>query len=75
MVVGYSMNQGVDLYLLKTDEFGFSQWSRTYGGDSYDKGYSGLQTEDGGYLVAGWITLAGYHGMYAVRTDSIGDTL
>ncbi len=42
-----------DIWLIKTDADGDTQWTKTYGGDEYDQGYSILQTADGGYFVAG----------------------
>jgi hypothetical protein len=64
-----------DMWLIKTDSSGNVEWSRTYGGDGYDAGYSVDQTSDGGYIVAGYKTIlvAPYHhDMYLVKTSSDG---
>jgi hypothetical protein len=42
-----------DVYLIRTDAHGDTLWTRTYGGDGWDDGYSVEQTSDGGYVVAG----------------------
>jgi hypothetical protein len=49
-------------YIVKKDESGIEQWSQTYGGivetlgipgDSYESGFSGQQTTDGGFIIFG----------------------
>ena len=42
------------VYVVKTDPSGDTLWTRFYGGLVYDNGYSVRQTEDGGYIVAGY---------------------
>ncbi|MEP7171176.1 MAG: T9SS type A sorting domain-containing protein [Bacteroidota bacterium] len=65
-----------DVYLIKTDSIGTKLWSKTYGGMYDDQCYSVRQTFDGGYIVAGFITILGnYPHVYLVRTDGTGDTL
>ncbi|MGB7062027.1 MAG: dockerin type I repeat-containing protein [Candidatus Zixiibacteriota bacterium] len=66
-----------DVYLIKTDSTGGLQWSRTYGGNRNDKGYSVEQTRDGGYIIAGYYGCAGYpdYSVYLIKTDPGGDTL
>jgi Secretion system C-terminal sorting domain len=51
-------------------------WTRTYGVDYFDEGYSVQQTSDGGYIVTGR-TGGGpnlYH-LWLIKTDSLGDSL
>jgi len=71
----FSLAGGV--YLIKTDAYGDTLWTRTHGGDQCDEGYSVRQTTDGGYIVAGWTASFGgkIHAVYLVRTDAQGDTL
>jgi hypothetical protein len=64
-----------DVWLIKTDSGGSVEWSRTYGGDGYDAGYSVNQTSDGGYIVAGYKTILAapyHHDLYLVKTSSDG---
>jgi len=80
IIAGLTQSYGAgsdDVWLIKTDAGGETQWNRTFGGDEEDFGYSVLQTADGGYVVAGlnesWG--AGGEDVYLVRTDAHGDTL
>ncbi len=68
---------GADIYLVRTDSIGDTIWTRTYGGDSSDVGYSVQETSDGGFIVAGETELigTGYRNIFLVRTDNNGDTL
>ena len=65
-----------DFYLVKTDDNGDTLWTRTYGGNSYDTGYSVDQTNDGGYIITGSTRSygVGNSDIWIVKTDSIGDT-
>ncbi|GAA4299276.1 T9SS type A sorting domain-containing protein [Nibribacter koreensis] len=42
-----------DFWIVKLSSKGKQQWDRTYGGSSYDRLHSLLQTNDGGYLLGG----------------------
>ena len=42
-----------DIYLVKTDSFGDTLWTRTFGGDNWDEGTWIEQTTDGGYIITG----------------------
>lgn len=43
-----------DFYLIKTNAFGDTLWTKTIGGSFDDKGWSGQQTSDGGYILTGY---------------------
>jgi hypothetical protein len=80
IVAGYTYSIGAgdrDFYLIKTDSQGDSSWARTYGGESSDYCYIVEQTDDDGYIMAGYGSSFG-HGsddVYLVKTNSDGDTL
>jgi hypothetical protein len=48
-----------DFYIVRTDSNGDTLWTKTVGGDQYERSYCVKQTFDGGYIVVG-------------RTDSYG---
>jgi hypothetical protein len=66
----------MDVYVIKTNAQGDSLWTRTYGGDTIDRGYSIQQTADGGYIMAGYTTSFDVGGgdVYLIKTDASGDT-
>jgi hypothetical protein len=66
-----------DVYLIKTDASGDTQWTRRYGGTGFDEGYSVAQTSDGGYAIAGrTFSFSSVNGdAYLIKTDSLGNTL
>ena len=65
------------VYVVKTNTTGDTEWTRTYGGASEGRGFCVELTGDGGYIVAG-ITLsygAGSRDFYLLRMNSVGDTI
>ena len=49
-------NGSKDLWLIKTDSNGTKEWDVTYGGPSFDEGTAVLETENDGYIIAGYTT-------------------
>ncbi|MBU1936121.1 hypothetical protein KKG05_01875 [bacterium] len=66
-----------DFWLVKTDENGDRVWSRTFGGSSMEECFSGQQTEDGGYVLAGrtYSFGAGAYDFWLVKADNEGGLL
>ena len=64
-----------DVYLIKTNNLGELQWSRTFGGSNADYGYSVQQTTDGGYVIAGttYSFGEGNGDIYVIKTDGSGN--
>jgi len=76
----YDAAGGGDMYLVKTDADGNETWSKNFGGDNYEWGFSVQQTTDGGYILLG--TVAYYdsvtgssdsYDMYIVKADADGN--
>ena len=68
---------GGDLYVVKTDDHGFVQWTRTYGGSGNDACRCIQQTSDGGYILTGVKDLLGAGGwnVYLVKISAQGDLI
>jgi hypothetical protein len=80
VIVGYSWSPFLGwhhAYLVKTDGSGNLTWSRHYGGDQLDEGWSVQQTSDGGYIIAGCTGSygTGHSDVWLIKTDASGDTL
>ncbi len=67
----------VGFWLVKTDTSGTEEWSRTFGGSSYNRCYSVQLTTDGGYILTGKTSSfgAGRYDFWLVRADANGDSL
>ena len=79
IVVGttYSWARVWDIYLVKTNPRGDTQWTKTYGGADTDWGYSVQQTADSGFIITGYTHSFGAGGadVYLIKTNASGDTL
>lgn len=75
IVTGITYGAGTDMYLLKIDSSGTTQWAKTYSGTSNDYAMSIQQTSDGGYIMGGWSqSFSSYHST-VLRLDAVGDTV
>jgi len=77
IVTGYTGSYGTtngDVYLVKTDPNGISQWQKTIGGSNSDCAHSVQQTSDGGYIIAGGTESygAGSGDVYLIKLCSDG---
>ena len=66
---------GNDFWLIRVDQFGNQQWSKTYGGINDEDAKSITLTSDEGYLLAGSTKSFGKGGwdFWIVKTDSLGN--
>jgi len=75
----WSLENGKDVYLIKTDHFGDTLWTRSFGRCDNEIGYSVQQTIDNGFIIAGVTnscdsdTIRSH--VYLIKTDNNGDTL
>ena len=66
-----------DIYLVKTDDAGNTEWTGTLGGIDDDESYAVQQTNDDGYIITGYTRSfgSGSEDVYLIKTSSSGDTL
>lgn len=65
---------GYRVILIKTDDSGNIQWSKSYHGTTLGQWAECVQqTTDGGFIIAGSCPSAGFSDVYLVKTDSSGD--
>jgi hypothetical protein len=71
-------NPDSSICLIKTDSEGSEEWIKTYGEEGIEFGLSVLQSNDGGFLAAGW-TYSYSNGesadIYLIKTDETGEEL
>ena len=66
---------GSNFWMIKTNSAGDSLWSKTYGGSYHDIAFSGIQTSDDGFALAGYTQLAGFTNsdVWLIKTDNLGE--
>lgn len=65
-----------DVYLIRTDQYGDSFWTRVYGGLWDDIGFTLCPTYDGEFIIAGYTLIYGNGNadMYFIKVNVTGDT-
>ena len=70
----YTYDPGI--FLIRTNSNGDTVWTKKYGGQYDDYGYSVQQTNDAGFIITGYTSLDNVNSsIYLIKTDSNGDTL
>jgi len=62
-----------DLWVIKTDANGSVLWDRTFGGSGEDLGFSVQQTNDDGYIIAGYTSFTNGKKAWIIKIDSQGN--
>ena len=77
VLVGYTADAAVDIWVVKLDSKYKIQWRRLIGGGGWDFASNVIQTADGGYLIAGQTASYGQGGTdgWLVRLDANGAIL
>ena len=79
VVAGYtwSSSKWEDVYILKLDANGNKVWEKTFGGSDNDGAYSVQQTNDGGYVAAGYTKSfgSGWYDAYVLKLDENGNNV
>jgi len=80
IIVGYNQHTGFensDIWLVKTDSYGDTLWTKTFGGEFNELPYSAQQTSDDGYIITGYTYSygEGNSDVWLIKTDSNGDSL
>jgi len=68
---------GYDVYFVNIDSIGDTLWTKTYGGTGDDWALDIVQTEDSGFVIAGYTSSfgTGATNVYLIRTNATGDTI
>lgn len=75
LLVGSTQSFGftnAQIYVIKTDAFGDTLWTRTYGSSAGNDGNSIFEAEDGTYVIGGSFSFSGQRRMGVLRIKSDG---
>ncbi len=72
-----SGHEDSDIWLIKTDSSGNIEWTKLFGGNKSDYGYSVQQVNDGGYIIAGTTDSFGaeHWDVWLIKTDNDGNEI
>jgi len=69
-------NNFTDAWLIKTDAYGDTLWTKTFGPGLFNELHSVQQTTDGGYILIGNFDIgSGDPNVWLLKTNAYGDTL
>lgn len=76
-VIGYTVENDTDLWVLKLNSSGEIEWARTYGGPGDDAGYGIDEVKGGGFIAVGTTDSFGPGGekLWVLRLDDSGNLL
>ena len=81
LFVGYTWSFGnaQQIYAIKTDFHGITQWEKTYGGSNWDVGNAVIEVNGGGYVIAGYSNSPGISSgntdVFLIKIKSNGDQI
>ena len=78
IIAGYTSSYGqgnYDVWLIRINSIGDTLWTKTFGGQNSDLGYSVQQTLDNGFIVVGSFDGGANQQVFLIKTDSYGDSL
>jgi len=61
------------VWVIKTDPSGVLEWDKTFSGPGEDLGFSVQQTNDGGYIIAGYTSLSDGRKAWLIKLDPSGN--
>jgi len=78
VVAGWTKSMGAgktDVWIVKLDKRGNLVWDKTFGGSENDEAHSIIQTDDGGYAIAGWTKSkgTGNSDIWVIKLDENGN--
>ena len=65
-----------EIYFIRIDNSGDSLWTRTFGREGNERGFSLTKTHDNDFIAVGFTSISGLElDLYAIKIDSLGDML
>ncbi len=78
-IAGWTQSFGAglkDVYVIELSANGNIEWTKAIGGNSWDEGWSIIQTTDSGYAITGYTEsfVVNYSDVYVIKLDTSGNT-